>query len=260
MIPDLAPLDIFGLRERVAVVTGGNRGLGLAAATLLGRAGASIAIVGRDTARLEAAAAGLAADGIETLACAADIASTADLESVRDRVLARFGSIDVLVNSAGISPVFRRAEHTSADDWEAVLRINVTGTAASCRVLGSVMIERGRGAVVNVSSIGASSALGKLSAYNASKGAVEALTRTLALEWAPRGVRVNAVAPGFIPTDMTEGVLAKESLRAEYVGRTLLGRLGTPGEVASAILFLASDAASYVTGEILHVDGGWHAA
>ena len=168
--------------------------------------------------------------------------------------------MDVLVNNAAISPYVRVAQDWRDEEWSEILRVNLDGTFRVIRQLGPAMLQRGHASVVNVTSVSADRALPKLAAYSASKAGLASLTRTLAVEWAPRGVRVNAVAPAYIDTDMTAEVRKREKLRGWVEARTPMGRFGRPEEVAWAVVFLASEAASYITGTTLYVDGGWTAS
>jgi gluconate 5-dehydrogenase len=191
------------------------------------------------------------------LPVAADVARADDVQRLADATLERFGRVDVLVNNAGISPVYRRAELVELSDWQRILEVNLTGVFLCCQAFGRIMLQQQSGSVVNMSSLGGRAAFPRLSAYCASKGGVDALTRVLALEWARSGVRVNALGPAFLETDMTEGVRGHEGLNRSIVERTPLHRMGMPDEVVGAALFLASEASSYVTGQTLYVDGGW---
>jgi len=245
------------LRDRVVIVTGGSRGLGRAIAQGFADEGAQVVVVGRDGARAEDAAREMAEAGGKASAHAADVAREAEVASLCATVLDRFGRIDVVVNNAGINPTYKRAEHTSLADWQAVLDVNLTGVFLMCREAGRAMLAQGHGAIVNVTSIAGHVGLARTTAYCAAKGGVEMLTRQLAMEWAPKGVRVNAVAPAYFETDLTAGLRAHDVLSGQVQARTPLGRFGHPDEVVGACLYLASPAASYVTGHSLLVDGGW---
>ena len=171
-----------------------------------------------------------------------------------------FGSLDILVNCAGVSPTFARAEEVSDEDWTHVLDVNLTGTFLCARAAARLMLASEGGSIVNVASIHAKVGMARLAAYSASKGGTEALTRTLALEWADRGIRVNSVAPGYFATEMTEGLRGHDRWRSTLLNRIPLQRFGEPDELVPAVLFLVSDAARYITGSTLSVDGGWTAA
>lgn len=245
-------LSRFSLEGRVAVVTGGGRGLGRAIAGAFAEYGAALALVARSIDELERAAAEIGGQAFP-----ADVSDPAAVERVAAAALKRFGRIDVLVNAAGTSPIYKRAEQIEPAEWDAILDVNLRGTFLCCRAVGRAMLERRSGAIVNLASIGAAAGLPRLAAYSASKAGVVALTRTLAVEWAPHGVRVNAIGPAFVRTEMTRGLYEHEGLRGAIVEQTPLGRFGEPDDVVGAALFLASDAARYVTGETIYVDGGW---
>jgi gluconate 5-dehydrogenase len=187
------------------------------------------------------------------------VSREADVIALREAVLTAHGSLDILVNSAGVSPVYVPLERTDLSDWRQVIDVNLGGMFLCCRHLGTIMLDKGRGSIINVSSIGGHVGLERQAAYCASKGGVEQLTRSLALDWAQKGVRVNAIAYGFIETDLTAGIRASEYFSAKLLNRTPMGRFGTLDEVAGAAVFLASPAAAFVTGASIPVDGGWTA-
>ena len=245
----------FDLGGKVCVVTGAGRGIGRGIAEALARAGATVVLTGRTAATLAdaEAAIGAAAAGVVV----ADVAREADVAALRDAVLARHGRLDVLVNNAGINPVWRGIEKVSLADWQAIIDINLTGTFLCCKYLGGAM-GRG-GSVINMSSVGGHVGLTRSVPYCASKGGVEMLTKALALDWAKRGVRVNCLAPGYVDTDLTHGLLAHEVHGKPFLDHVPMGRFGTAREMGSAAVFLASDASAYMTGQSLVVDGGWTA-
>lgn len=242
------------LADKVVWVTGAGRGLGRAIATALSRAGAAISVSSRTPADLRELANELAPARVAVQPMSVD-----DAAAVRDTVseiLEHHGRIDAVVNCAGISPAFVRSEALGDGDWARVLCTNLTGTFLCCREAGKVMIEQGWGSIINVSSVHARVGFERLAAYSASKGGVEALTRTLAVEWAPKGIRVNTLAPGYFHTDLSSGLL--DSRWKDRITSSIpLGRIGDPAELTGAAVFLVSDAASYVTGSTLTVDGGW---
>jgi NAD(P)-dependent dehydrogenase (short-subunit alcohol dehydrogenase family) len=247
-----SPFDLTG---KVAVVTGAGRGIGRAIAEALAAAGASVVLAGRTRATLEAAAVGIG----YSLVHVADVAREADVVALRDTALARFGRIDVLVNNAGVNPIWRGIEKVSLADWQAIVDVNLTGVFLCCKHLGGAMAERGAGAIINVSSIAGHVGLARSVPYCATKGGVEMLSKALALDWAQRGVRVNCLAPGYVDTDLTAGLLHHPTLSKPFLDHTPMGRFGAPRDIAGAAVFLASDAAAYMTGQSLVVDGGWTA-
>jgi gluconate 5-dehydrogenase len=249
--------QLFDLTGRVAVVTGGSRGLGLEIAQGLGEAGASVVVTARRQAWLEPAELELRASGIVASAVACDVAEQDQVEALARDVLARHARVDILVNAAGIS-WGASALDMPIDRWRSVLTVNATGTFLCCQVFGRAMVNAGSGRIVNVASVaglvGQSPEMMDAVGYTASKGAVIALTRDLAVKWARHGVAVNAVAPGFFPTRMTQGLIEQGADR--LAAASPMGRIGRPGELKGVVLFLASAASSYVTGQVLAVDGG----
>ena len=237
---------------RVCLVTGGGRGIGRAIALGLAAEGASVAVAARTLDQCEAVAAEIGERG---LAVALDVTDQAACEQAVAQVTERFGRIALLVNAAGIAPVRQRAEHHDVAAWRQIFDVNVTGAFLTTRAAAPALLDGG-GAVVFVASAVGKIGSPRLSGYSASKAALINLTRTLAREWAGRAVRVNAICPGYVQTDLTAAMLAVEHIKAEIIGATPLGRVAQIEEVVGPALFLASDEASYVTGAALLVDGG----
>lgn len=237
---------------RTCIVTGGGRGIGRAVALALAAEGASVAVGARTAAQVEGVAGEI---GDAALGLDLDVTDRASCERAVAEATARLGPLSVLVNAAGISPVRQRAEQHAVDAWREILDVNLTGSFLMTRAAAPALLERG-GAVVMISSVTGRIASPRLAAYGASKAGLTHLTRTLAREWASRGVRVNAVSPGYVETELTGAMLAVERLREEVVAETPLGRVATVDDVVPAVLFLASDEASYITGAELLVDGG----
>lgn len=225
----------------------------------MARSGAGLGLISRTTDELEGTAAEARGLGVDAMILRTDVASVEDVESGVATLLEKFGAIDILVNAAGTSPYYKGAEHLALQEWDDVIGTNLRGVFLCCRAVGTHMLLRGRGTIVNVSSVLATNAVARLAAYSASKAGVEGLTRALAVEWAERGVRVNAVAPGFIRTAMTRGLLDSEGHSAALAQRTPMRRFGDADSVVAAVLYLVSDAAAYVTGSVVSVDGGWGA-
>ena len=243
----------FDFTGRVVVVTGAANGIGAACARLFSSSGARLALWDIDAAAAQALAAEL---GNEAKSIRCNVASRSEVEAATAATLAGFGRIDVLINNAGIFRNVDFLDH-SEDDWDAVIGVNLKGAFLVGQAIAREMVKSGGGAIVNMSSVNAVMAIPTLSSYNASKGGIDQLTRAMALSLVDRGIRVNAVAPGTIATELArKAVLSSAEAKEKILGRTPLRRLGEPSEIASVCAFLASDAASYITGEIVVVDGG----
>ncbi|HEX5184386.1 MAG TPA: SDR family oxidoreductase [Allosphingosinicella sp.] len=249
---------LFDLSGRTAIVTGGSRGLGLQIARALGEYGASLALVARKQAELDAAVAALEAAGCVADGFAADLGAKDSASALTQRVLDRFGRIDILVNNAGAT-WGAPAEDYPIDGWNKVIDLNVTGLFLLTReVARAAFLKQGKGAVVNVASVEGLQGhhpdrIGTI-AYNAAKGAVINMTRALAAEWGPRGIRVNALAPGFFPSKMTRAILERHGV--DLLRETPLGKFGGDADLMGAALLLASDAGGHITGQTIVVDGG----
>jgi NAD(P)-dependent dehydrogenase (short-subunit alcohol dehydrogenase family) len=252
---------LFDMSGKVALVTGGSRGLGLEVAIGCGEAGAAVAITARRERWLRAAEEEIRAQGIECLALPCDVSRPEEVQATVAAVLERLGRIDALVNNAGVS-WGAPAETMPVEKWSDVLATNATGCFLMSQAAGREMIRAGGGSIINVASvsglIGTAPEILDAVGYAASKGAIISLTRDLAVKWARHGVRVNAVAPGFFETRLSEGVVKKAGRAIEQL--TPLGRIGRPGELKGAVVFLASAASSYITGQVLAVDGGMTAS
>lgn len=249
---------MFDLTGKVVWVTGAGKGLGRAMATAAAGAGARVVVTSRTREDLADLAGELTRAGAAVDVLPADVADPEAVSHVVAETVARAGRLDALINAAGISPVFTRSEHLPDGDWQHVVDTNLFGTFCCCREAGRVMLDQRHGAIVNVTSVHAQVGFQRIAAYAASKGGVEALTRTLAVEWADRGVRVNSLAPGYFPTELSSGLL-NSRWGQEIERNTPMARVGSSAELTGAAVFLISDAASYMTGTTVTVDGGWTA-
>lgn len=244
--------------EPVAVVTGAAQGIGRRVAEVLADQG--YAVVLSDLRMPGETLGALRERGVEAMAVLGDVSSEQYAAELSEQVLAEFGRVDVLVNNAGIS-LLTPAEQTTAEQWRRVLEVNLTGPFLLCRAFGAAMLAAGAGSIVNIASIAGLQGVSDRAAYNASKHGLIGLTRTLAAEWGGRGVRVNAVCPGWVKTEMDEADQASGGYTdADIAGRVPMGRFASPGDIAAAVAFLADPAASgFVNGAALPVDGGWTA-
>jgi NAD(P)-dependent dehydrogenase (short-subunit alcohol dehydrogenase family) len=249
---------LFDLSGRLAVVVGGTSGIGRAIALGLADAGADVVVTGRRAANVEAVAAEIEGRGRRTLRVPADVAQSAELARVKDACVDAFGRLDIMVYAAGTTKRVPTLE-MSEEDWQRVMDTNITGMFRSCQVFGGEMVRRGSGRIIAIGSLSSFVGLHEVAAYVASKSAVAGLTRALAVEWAPHGVNVNAIAPGVFRTDLNTALLDAPRGQ-EFKMRTPMKRFGRIEELVGAAIFLAADASAFVTGHVLAVDGGFLAS
>ena len=252
-------VNILSLEGKTAVVTGGTSGIGRAISLGLADAGADVIASARRQQQVEETAGEIEARGRKTLRMTSDVCDRASLEKLLAAALDHFGKVDILINCAGIikrSPTLTFPE----EEWTSILDTNLTGTLRACQVFGKHMLERGYGRIVNIASLNSFVALSEVAAYAASKAGVASLTRSLAVEWSKKGVIVNAIAPGVFRTDLNAQLLDSTPRGQELLMRTPMGRFGKTEELIGAAVFLASDGASFVTGQTLVVDGGFLAS
>lgn len=256
----MGSLDIFSLKGRVALIPGGGGGIGSALAEALAGAGAQVAVAGRTRDACEATIARVKAAGSDGLAITADVTNESDGDRMVQETLERFGQIDILVNAVGggAGKALHPAEQYPRSDWDWIMELNVRSTIVATQAVARAMIERGRGGrILNISSVRANLGINAgYSAYVAAKGAISSLTRQWATEWAKYDIRVNAIMPTFVDTPQVAMLLEDPAFKAGIVSRIPLGRVGETGDLVGPAIFFCSDAASFVTGQILGIDGG----
>jgi len=251
--------QLLNLEGKVAVVTGGTSGIGRAMSLGLAEAGADVIATARRQQQVDETADAIETRGRKTLRLTSDVCDRSSLETLMSAALESFDKVDILINCAGRikrTPTLTMPE----DEWTAILDTNLTGTLRACQVFGKHMLERAYGRIVNIASLNSFVALSEVAAYAASKAAVVSLTRSLAVEWSKKGVTVNAIAPGVFRTDLNATLLDSTPRGQELLMRTPMGRFGKTEELVGAAIYLASDAASFVTGQTLVVDGGFLAS
>lgn len=250
--------EVFNIKDKVAIITGASSGLGVTFAKGLSKAGAKVVLAARREDMLEALEQEIKSEGGEVLCVPCDVTKEEDVKVLVSRTCQAFGGIDILVNNAGISNIIP-AESEDVDDFGKVLQVNVTGTFLCAKHCAIQMLKSGKGSIINIASILGMVGSGQIpqAGYVASKGAVVNLTRELAAQWARRGVRVNAIAPGWFYSEMTEDLFSDEKSTRFVQKKTPMGRSGAVEELIGPLLMLASDASSFMTGQTLLVDGGW---
>jgi 2-deoxy-D-gluconate 3-dehydrogenase len=250
--------NLFSLDGKTALVTGASRGIGRAIAIGFAHAGAEVALVARSESRLVEVKREIESIGCRCEVFPGDLRETAGIAELNRRVIQAFGHIDILVNNAGTTHRDDAVDFPE-ERWDDVLAVNLKAVWLLCQQVGRGMVQRGEGKIINIASLLSFSGGIRAPAYAASKGGVAQLTKALANEWASKGVNVNAIAPGYIDTDLSAGLIKDPVRSAELMPRIPAARFGTPDELAGAAIFLASDAAAYIHGHILTVDGGWMA-
>ena len=253
--------DMFKLDGKIAIVTGGAGGIGEALAMGLGIHGATVVVSSRNQEAIEKVAEEITeASGNAAIAIASDVTDESSVQGLVDQVMEKYGKIDILVNAMGMN-IKRDAFEYPVEDWDKLFDVNVKGTMIACKIVGRVMREQKAGAIVNLSSVrGIRGYTGGNTGYCATKGAVELITKALALEWAPHNIRVNALGPALVITPGTKHIAEDPELAKKYASAVPLGRIGMPEDMAGAVNFLVSDAANFVTGQTIYVDGGLTAA
>jgi len=252
--------QLFNLSGKTALVTGASSGLGVQFALALARFGANVAVMARRMEKLNAIKGQIEGMGMRCHAVQCDVTNSAQVKNAVEEVKNTFGTIDILVNNAGVGKGIP-ADTQSDEDWKQTIDVNLNGVYYVAREVGKIMIEKKYGKIINIGSIHSTVAMAgsPISAYCATKGAVEMLTKELANEWAQHNITVNAIGPAYFPSEMTEDVLKNESFQQALKAYCPMGRPGRDGELDGAILYFASDASSYTTGQLLTIDGGWTA-
>jgi NAD(P)-dependent dehydrogenase (short-subunit alcohol dehydrogenase family) len=249
-------LDMFSLDGKVALVTGASRGIGAAIAMAYAEAGADVALAARSADDIEMLAGKIQALGRKAIAITTDVTDAAQVDACVARAIDELGQLDILVNNAGGSKFMAPAVDTRRDGWEKAIRLNLDSVFWFCQTAGKHMLERGKGSVINISSVAGVAAAPTLSYYAAAKHGVIGLTKTLAVEWGHRSVRANSICPGWVKTDLNKALWDNEQVAKEWVSRQPIQRWGETSDITGAALWLASDASTYVTGANIVIDGG----
>ncbi len=246
----------FSLEGKVALVTGGGRGLGKGMAKALAEARADLVIVSRSLKELEETAREIEVFGRKVVPVAADVTKSEEIFKIINTVLEKFGHLEILVNAAGVNKRMASLEVTP-ELWDMIMDVNLKAVFFVSQAVAKIMIKQGGGSIINIASLLSAVGIPTLAPYAASKSGVVGLTRVLAAEWGPYGIRVNCIAPGYFPTKMTETLFSNSEWVSRLIKQVPLGRSGTPEDLAGAVVFLASDASCYITGQVLYVDGGY---
>lgn len=252
-------VDMFGIKDEVAVITGSAGGIGQEVAVAMAALGAKVALADMNAAKIEEIAAKINADGGEAMAIATDVTSKASVQAMAKQVYDQYGKIDILVNCAGIAHL-QDAVDFEEDIWDKVMAVNVKGTLLPCQVVGRYMLEKEKGRIVNISSVRGMQGRARDLAYAPSKGAVDQLTRSLAIEWAKKNINVNAVAPIFTLTDINRDMLQQKETMDWVMSRMPKGRLSMPSYLTGPVIFLCGKSSEFITGQVVYVDGGWTCA
>jgi NAD(P)-dependent dehydrogenase (short-subunit alcohol dehydrogenase family) len=250
-------LSRLRLDGKVAIVTGGTRGIGLSIATTLARAGARVAISSRKAEHVDAAVTALQSEGLDVVGIPANMGKAADAHALAARTVEHFDGIDIIVNNAATNPIFGPLQQASDEAFEKIFAVNLKGPLELCRTAHTIMAQRGGGAIVNVASIGGMSPEAGLGLYSVSKAALVSLTKVMAQEWGADGIRANVICPGLIKTRFSQALWQDTDIADHVLGHQPIRRIGVPDDVAGLALFLASDASSYCTGGVYMVDGGY---
>ena len=253
-------MDRFNFNDKIVIVTGGSRGIGKAIALAFGEAGANVVVAARKVDLLKQAVKEIQTKGGNGFYTECDLTKNQDIFNLIAKTVDRYGRLDILVNNAGISPFVKKSEEVTSEEWEEVIRVNLTAPFLLCREAGKIMIQNNWGRIINVASIGGLVGFPRQIAYCVAKGGLLQMTKVLAVEWIQKyNITVNAIAPGYIATDLTAEMRASKKISENLLQRTPIRRFGEPNEVVGAALYLASEFAGYTNGTVLIVDGGWMA-
>lgn len=254
-------MDRFNFHDKIVVVTGASRGIGKSIALAFGEAGANVVAAARKVNLLDKVVKEIQANGGNGFYVRCDLTKDEDIFNIVTKTIDRYGRIDILVNNAGISPWVKKSEEVTIEEWEEVIRVNLTAPFLLCREAGKIMIQNNWGRIINVASIGGLVGFPRQIAYCVAKGGLLQMTKVLAVEWIQKyNITVNAIAPGYIATDLTAGMRASKKISENLLQRTPIRRFGEPNEVVGAAMYLASEFAGYTNGTVLIVDGGWMAS